>query len=579
MATQKNMLSEIISFRMILRMTLIAVISLFIVNESRSQCSSSGGTNAGGITPTTAWQTVTGVDRGEYFTFTGNSCNTYTFTFCSNGGTAGFDTQITITDNSTGTTSYAYNDDFCSLSSEVTFTPTAIATYRVFVTRYSCQTGGSGTGATLAYRYVAANTTNSQYSLVDDATSASPFTCVTLTPNSTNQRGCAWDVNSTLNFTAAFSYDFTVNLGSSDAGADGMTFTIQNDPRGLCACGTAGGSLGTGGITNSVAIEIDTYLNFEDRDDFNTSFIGCSGSEDPDHLDIWVNGNINPSLDGDCNVTSAGERVITTAARLQNPPGTNYNIENGSNHLLRISWATGSPGTLTARVMNMAASTTYGVVSYSFDPMTVFGTNTPFFGFTASTGGLSNTQSICEPSVLLPVELTDFIAKCEGNGNVISWATLTESNSSHFFIERSYTGSDFETIATVPAAGESSVELNYSFTDHQSSTVAYYRLIQFDKNGNSKIYGPVVVNCGAGFEVTVFPNPASPESEFTISFTEGKDRPESIIILDQLGKTVYTNKINTQRITFNTSDFAPGIYTAVLRSGDSFVSRRFVVTR
>ena len=57
------------------------------------------------------------------------------------------------------------------------------------------------------------------------------------------------------------------------------------------------GSLGAGGITNSLIVEIDTYLNYEDRDDFNTNFIGCSGTEDPDHLDLWYNGNINPNLD------------------------------------------------------------------------------------------------------------------------------------------------------------------------------------------------------------------------------------------------------------------------------------------
>ncbi|MFZ5554269.1 MAG: lectin-like domain-containing protein [Bacteroidota bacterium] len=578
MKSPQHPLSEIISLRMIFRMVIVILFSLLLVDKSRAQCSSAGGTNAGSLTPATAWQTVTGVDRGEYFTFSGNSCNTYTFTFCSNGGTAGFDTQITITDNTTGATSYAYNDDFCSLSSEVTFTPTTTATYRVFVTRYSCQTGGAGTGATLAYRYTAANTTNSQYSLVDDATSVSPFNCVTLTPNSTNQRGCAWDVNSTLDFTAGFTYDFTVNLGSSDAGADGMSFTIQNDPRGRCACGTAGGSLGAGGITNSIMIEIDTYLNFEDRDDFTTSFIGCAGAEDPDHLDIWVNGTINPDLDGNCNATAGGERVITTAARLQNPPGVNYNIENGSNHLLRITWTPGSPGTLNATVMNMAATITYGTVAYSFNPMTVFGTNTPYFGFTASTGGLSNTQSMCEPSSLLPVEFTNLTAKCEDDGNKIEWSTLTETNSGHFLIEKSYNGNDYQVIGSIEAAGDSYEEKFYSFFDDASSKLVYYRIIQFDKNGQSKIYGPVSVNCGDDFELEVYPNPVN-ATEFTIALGDFRNLPENISIIDQTGKTVYTQNVSTSKFTFSPRDFAPGMYTVIVQKGSSFASKRFVITR
>jgi hypothetical protein len=90
-----------------------------------------------------------------------------------------------------------------------------------------------------------------------------------------------------MNFAANFSYDIDVNLGSNDGGADGMAFVFQNDPLGRCKCGTVGGALGAGGILNSVVVELDTYINFEDRDDFVTPTIGISGAEDPDHLDVW----------------------------------------------------------------------------------------------------------------------------------------------------------------------------------------------------------------------------------------------------------------------------------------------------
>ena len=179
--------------------------------------------------------------------------------------------------------------------------------------------------------------TNPQYNLVDDATSVSPFNCVTLTPDLLSQRGCAWDANSVMNFAANFSYDIDVNLGSNDGGADGMAFVFQNDPLGRCKCGTVGGALGAGGILNSVVVELDTYINFEDRDDFVAPTIGTSGAEDPDHLDVWFNGNINPDLDFNADAVAAGERYATAnAVRLQNPPGTNYNIENGLTHKFRI---------------------------------------------------------------------------------------------------------------------------------------------------------------------------------------------------------------------------------------------------
>jgi hypothetical protein len=46
-------------------------------------------------------------------------------------------------------------------------------------------------------------------------------------------------------------------------GGDGFTFTIQLDPRAACALGPGGGDLGYTDISPSVAVEFDTYYNYE----------------------------------------------------------------------------------------------------------------------------------------------------------------------------------------------------------------------------------------------------------------------------------------------------------------------------
>src|SRR5262249_5113775 len=57
------------------------------------------------------------------------------------------------------------------------------------------------------------------------------------------------------NFTIAFE----VNLGTSDAGADGAAIVFHNDPRGANAVGNPGSGLAVAGIQNGLAIEFDTY--------------------------------------------------------------------------------------------------------------------------------------------------------------------------------------------------------------------------------------------------------------------------------------------------------------------------------
>jgi hypothetical protein len=482
----------------------VVFIATFITSNGYSQCASSGG-SSGTITPTTSWQTLT-VRGGKYYTFTAAPCNAYTFTFCSNGGSASWDTQITINDNSNNPVAGGFNDDYCSLQSSLTWTPTTGGTYRVYITQYPC--GNNATNATMAYSYVSLSNVAGDYSLVGSATSNSPFNCVNLTAASTGQLGCAWDNTSTLNFASNFSYDFTVNLGSDPNGADGMTFVLQNDPRGRCACGDAtGGSLGATGITNSLIVEIDTYLNAEDRDDGMPDVL-CAGGPNPDHLDIWLNGNINPAGTG-CP-TPAGARIIPAAAELLDA-GSIYPVKNGLNHILRISWTTGSPGTLTASLRNTALTKTYGTVSYSFNPITVFGTNTPYFGFTASTGLFNNQQTFCEPAVLLPVDLIGFNAQCHNNHTEINWTTNAEYNNKFFTIERSDDGIQFSPIGDVQSKGNSSQMHHYSWIDNTSRQgVLYYRLRQTDFDGRSRTYSAVAIHsCAPNNSISVFPNPSS----------------------------------------------------------------------
>lgn len=131
----------------------VLLIVLFLSYQTvHAQCS--GGSNGGALSPvpSSSYQTMS-TTSGNYYTFvvpSGSCYDTYDFSFCAaDGSNATHDSQITILDNSGTYVGSAYSDDYCSLQSHVTWTPSAAGTYRVLVNNYPCTTGST---ATLAYK-------------------------------------------------------------------------------------------------------------------------------------------------------------------------------------------------------------------------------------------------------------------------------------------------------------------------------------------------------------------------------------------------------------------------------------------
>lgn len=117
-----------------------------------------------------------------------------------------------------------------------------------------------------------------------------------INPAVKSQLGAIWSKKK-LNMSKDFQFKSYLYLGNSKAkGADGITFTLQNDPRGAKALANAGQGLGAYSmygksdyIKNAISIEFDTYYN--------------NGTKDPMDGDLDKNGNrghiavVTPSAD------------------------------------------------------------------------------------------------------------------------------------------------------------------------------------------------------------------------------------------------------------------------------------------
>jgi hypothetical protein len=99
-----------------------------------------------------------------------------------------------------------------------------------------------------------------------------------LVPALTGQRGSAFTTNPlTLGPGASFSTEFSFEISSSGAGgADGLTFTVHNDPAGDTALGGGGGAIGYTGITNSLTVEFDSWFNGAGAGDPNANHVGTA---------------------------------------------------------------------------------------------------------------------------------------------------------------------------------------------------------------------------------------------------------------------------------------------------------------
>jgi hypothetical protein len=102
---------------------------------------------------------------------------------------------------------------------------------------------------------------------------------------------------------------------------------------------------------------------------------------------------------------------------------------------------------------------------------------------------------------ILPIELLSFNSEIKPDRINLLWTTGTEINNDYFTIERSREMTAWEVLGFVDGAGDSSVPIDYSYSDlNPLDGLAYYRLKQTDFDGKFKYYGPVAAHYDLGMD-------------------------------------------------------------------------------
>ena len=170
----------------------------------------------------------------------------------------------------------------------------------------------------------------------------------------------------------------------------------------------------------------------------------------------------------------------------------------------------------------------------------------------------NNIVSAVNPSIL-PVTLTSFAATLKGEHALITWSTSNEQNSFDFMVERSTSinPNNWESIATIKAAGTSTIPSEYNVIDKNVATgINYYRLRSNDVSGSYSLSKTVSVDLRkSNPSVHAYPNPMQDQLTLT-----GLSAGSNIIMMDMSGKIVSTQSSNGGNEFIRTSNLLSGNY-------------------
>jgi hypothetical protein len=193
------------------------------------------------------------------------------------------------------------------------------------------------------------------------------------------------------------------------------------------------------------------------------------------------------------------------------------------------------------------------------------------------------SQPYCEPSggfvgplgysetgynASLPVDIAYFVADVNSVNDdeytvALEWATSMEEDFSHFEVERSADGREFQTIGTLEGAGKnlSDVTTKYQLTDRAPLLgFSYYRLKAIDIDGSYDYSDLQVVKLEGTRTVIAYPNPAtSDQLNFMSNFTPSEN--DVVVLRDSRGQEILSSEVTMNKFSLvPTRNLSKGLY-------------------
>ncbi len=323
-----------------------------------------------------------------------------------------------------------------------------------------------------------------------------------------------------------FSTSFKFQL--TNAVADGLTFTLQNNAN--TSIGAGGGGLGSQNIGNSVSIKFDIYNNAGEGTDSTGLFIDGDAPSVP-----------SGDVPGEASVDMTSSGVVLTS---------------GDPMLVNLSY---DGVTLTEQVTDTTTNAVF-TQSYAVNIPSILGSPTGYVGFTAGTGGAGAIQNIeswtYTPTAGIPYAPTNFtVAPASGTELDLAWVDSLSTVTNYNVLELQ--NGTYTQIAQV--AGTAT---GYPVTGLPNTGGTYsFEVVAVNSAGSSPPAGPITGTTPvAPVDVTNFAFSNLTTGSVTLTWANDPGNAAGLVLTRQLesDSSQYVTTLAPTLTTYTDSTLLPG---------------------
>lgn len=160
---------------------------------------------------------------------------------------------------------------------------------------------------------------------------------------------------------------------------------------------------------------------------------------------------------------------------------------------------------------------------------------------------------IFENTTVVPIKLLYFGGHYSNNAVKLNWQYETQTNFSHFVVEKSSDGIVFNRLSNIYLTNTRLY--NYTDSDLKQGSIGYYRLKMVDTDGKFSYSNIVKIQAGAVSTFSILGNPVKDKLNIT-----GLEIGTTLALYDNAGKILLQKNIQDQSFSIDISFLSSGVY-------------------